>query len=149
MIEQKSDLPSDYRKKHKPAGEFTSRSEYLDHELTIMAPRRWRNFPGRDFRFEIEDLVPAISGTIGKVIMTTAIVNAFAARYGLGPSFISDNVRFEMLIAALLFVIPISGFFNPRVNLSGCHGPMIPLIALIVVAGGHPLALGLLVGVLV
>ncbi len=148
MIKQKSHLPSEYSRKHLPAGKFASRAEYLDHELTIMAPRRWRlNLPGRDFRFEIEDLVPAISGTIGKVIMTTAIVNAFAAGYGLGPSFISDNVRFEMLIAALLFVIPISGFFNPRVNLSGCHGPMIPLIALIVVAGGHPLALGFLVGV--
>lgn len=75
--------------------------------------------------------------------MTTAIVKAIAAGYGLGPNFISDNVRFEMLIAAFLFVIPISGFFNPRVNLSGCHGPMIPLIALIVVARGHPLAPGL------
>lgn len=79
--------------------------------------------------------------------MMTAIVKAFAAGYGLGSNFISDNVRFGMLIAALLFVIPISGFFNPRVNLSGCYGPMIPRIALIVVAGGHPLALGFVVGI--
>lgn len=68
MIEQKSHLPSEYQEKHKLSSEFSSHSQYLDHELTIMAPRHYRlNLPGRGFRFEIEDLVPAISGTIGKV----------------------------------------------------------------------------------
>lgn len=140
-------VPSEYQKKHKPAQEFATRAMYLKHELEIMSPRRWQlNLPGRDFRFEMEDLVPAIAGTIGKVVMVTAVVTAYAAGYGLGPDFISNNVRFEMLIAALLFVIPVAGFFNPRVNLPGTHGPMIPLIGLIVLAGGHPLALGILVG---
>jgi hypothetical protein len=105
MIEQKSHLPSDYRKNHEPSGLFASRSEYLDHELTILAPRLWRLIlPGWDFRFEIEDFVPAIPRTIGKIIMTTAIVKAFIAGYGLDPNFISDNVRFEILITPLLFV---------------------------------------------
>jgi len=111
-------------------------------------PRSWRlNLPGRDFRFEIEDLGPALAGTIGKVVLTTAIVATFAIGFGLSPQFVAENVRYEMLIAALLFVIPVSGFFNPRANLPGCHGPMIPLIGLIVAAGGHPLALGILVAV--
>ncbi len=139
---------SNYQDLHRPASEFAVREEYLENELKIMAPKRWRlNLPKRDFNFEIEDLVPAIAGTIGKIVMTTAIVGAFAAGFGLTPEFVVENVRFEMLIAALLFVIPICGFINPRVNLPGCHGPMIPLIALIVLAGGHPLALGVMVGI--
>ncbi len=138
-----------YQQQRKPSSEFKARKEYLNHELEIMAPKRWRlNLPKRDFNFEIEDIVPAISGTIGKIVMTTAIVSAFAIEYGLPPEFVTENVRFELFLVALLFVIPISGFINPRANLPGCHGPMIPLIPLIVLAGGHPLALGVLVGVL-
>jgi hypothetical protein len=139
---------AEYNKAHRPASEFGTRREYLNKELQIMDPKRWRlNLPKKDFNFEIEDLVPAISGTIGKIVMTTAIVGAFAAGFGLPAGFVVENVRFEMLIAALLFVIPISGFINPRANLPGCHGPMIPLIGMIVLAGGHPLALGIMVGV--
>jgi hypothetical protein len=136
-----------YRKSTRPASEFASREAYLEHELIIMNPRRWRvNLPGRDFRFEVEDLIPALAGVIGKVVMTTAIVATWAAGYGLTEVFVVENVRFEILIAAVLFVILFSGFLNPKANLAGCHGPLIPLIPLIVVAGGHPLALGIMVG---
>ncbi|HSV87958.1 MAG TPA: DUF3360 family protein [Bacteroidales bacterium] len=139
---------SEYTKQRKPRSEFFSRQAYLENELKVMSPKRWRiNLPGRDFKFELEDLVPALSGTIGKIVMTTAIVAAFAAGFGLTPEFVVENVRFELLIAALLFVIPISGFLNPRANLPGCHGPLIPLIGLIILAGGHPLALGVMIGV--
>lgn len=139
---------SDYAKNRKPAKEFFSRKEYLENELKTMEPKRWKiNLPGRDFRFEPEDLVPAVAGTIGKIVMTTAIVAAFAAGFGLTPEFVVENVRFELLLVALLFVIPISGFLNPRANLPGTHGPLIPLIGLIVLAGGHPLALGVMIGV--
>jgi hypothetical protein len=143
----------EYQKAHRPASKFASRNEYLNNELKIIRPKRWRlNLPKKDFNFEIEDFVPAVAGTIGKIVMTTAIVAAFVAGYKevghiLPPGFIVENVRFEMLIAALLFVIPICGFLNPRANLPGCHGPMIPLISLIILAGGHPLALGVLVGI--
>lgn len=134
-----------YQKAHRPASEFETREKYLEHELEIAQPRRWRlNLPGRDFRFEVEDIGPAVAGTIGKVVLTTAIVSTFALGFGLPPEFVPENVRFEMLIAALLFVIPVSGFFNPRANLPGCHGPMIPLVGLIIAAGGHPLAMGIL-----
>ncbi len=134
---------SNYKTLHKPASEFSSREAYLENELVIMQPRRWKlNLPRRDFNFEWEDITPALAGTIGKIVMTTAIVAAFAAGYGLGPEFIVENVRFEMLIAAVLFVILFSGFYLPTSNLAGCHGPLIPLIPLIVLSGGHPLALG-------
>ena len=138
---------TNYRDKHKSSRDFESRTAYLEHELTIMEPKRWRiNLPFRDYRFELEDLVPALAATIGKIVMVAAVVAAFAGPLGLSNAFVVENVRFEMLIAAVLFVILFSGLINPNANLAGTHGPMIPLIPLIVASGGHPLALGLLVG---
>ena len=138
----------DYRGSHRPASEFETRSDYLDHELTITNVRRWRlNLPFRDYGIEVEDLVPALAATIGKVVMVAAMVAAFAAQFGLSPEFIAENVRYELLIAGILFVILFGAFLNPGANLAGTHGPMIPLIPLIAAAGGHPLALGVMVGI--
>lgn len=139
---------SSYQERRKPRAEFATRAEYLDHELQIMEPKRWRpNLPFRDFSFEIEDWVPAMAATIGKIVMVAAIVAAFAEQLGLTSAFVIENVRYELLIAAVLFVVLISGFLNPNANLAGTHGPLIPLIPLIVASGGHPMALGLLIGV--
>lgn len=138
-----------YRDLHKSKEHFASREEYLEHELTIMAPRRWQlNLPLRDYRFELEDWVPAVAATIGKIVMVAAVVAAFAGPLGLSDEFVIENARFEMLIAALLFVVLFSGILNPSANLAGTHGPLIPLIPLIVASGGHPMALGIMVGVL-
>ncbi len=137
-----------YRQRHKPASEFDTRDQYLEHELSIMKFKRWGiNLPYRDFRIELEDWVPALAATIGKVVMVTAMVAAFATQFGLSADFIAENVRFELLIAGLLFVVLFSAILNPNANLAGTHGPMIPLIPLIAAAGGHPLALGIMVGV--
>ncbi|PKG56414.1 hypothetical protein CXF83_10930 [Shewanella sp. Choline-02u-19] len=144
-----------YQALHRPASEFNTREEYLDNELKIMKPKRWGlNLPGRDFRFEWEDLVPAIAGTIGITVMYSAVMAAWAsglsARWehvNLGAEFAIQVVRVEMLIPALLFCIISSGFINPRANLGGNHGPMIPLIGAIALAGAHPLALAILLGV--
>jgi hypothetical protein len=136
-----------YADLHRPASEFDSRSDYLDHELIIMKPRRWRlNLPGRDFRFEWEDLVPALAGTIGITVMYSAVMSSWAAGFGLDSGFIIENVRVEMLVSALIFCILTSGFLNPRANLAGNHGPMIPLIGMIAASGAHPLALAILLG---
>ncbi len=138
-----------YQELHKPKGDFATRSDYLEHELEIMAPKRWGvNLPFRDYRFEYEDWVPAMAATIGKIVMVAAVVAAFAGPMGLSNEFVIENARYEMLIAALLFVVVFSGFLNPTANLAGTHGPLIPLIPLIVASGGHPMALGIMVGVL-
>ncbi|NMP15903.1 DUF3360 family protein [Thalassotalea sp. Y01] len=150
-----SDDSTPYHQAHRPANEFSSRSDYLDHELKIMKPRRWGlNLPGRDFNFEWEDLVPAIAGTIGITVMYSAVMSAWAIgltekwdEVNLGAEFIISVVRVEMLIPALLFCIISSGFINPRANLAGNHGPMIPLIGAIALAGAHPLALAILLGI--
>ena len=137
-----------YVQLRKKASEFETRSDYLDHELTIMQPKRWGlNLPGRDFNFEIEDLIPAIAGTIGLTVMCTAVTNAFASAYGLDTAFIVENVRLDMIVVCVLFVILFSGLFNPRANLPGIHGPMMPLIPLMAVSGTHPLALGALIAI--
>ena len=137
-----------YKQRRKKASEFESRGAYLEHELSIMNLKRWRvHLPFRDFGIEIEDWVPAIAATIGKVVMVTAMVAAFAAQFGLSQEFVAENVRFELLIAGLIFVVFFSAILNPLSNLAGTHGPMIPLIPLIAAAGGHPLALGIMVGI--
>ncbi|MEC4724758.1 DUF3360 domain-containing protein [Shewanella sp. D64] len=153
--QQSEDSTKSYQELHRPASEFATREEYLDNELKIMKPKRWGlNLPGRDFRFEWEDLVPAIAGTIGITVMYSAVMAAWAAglsekweHVNLGAEFATQVVRVEMLIPALLFCIISSGFFNPKANLAGNHGPMIPLIGAIALAGAHPLALAILLGV--
>ena len=136
-----------YKEQRKSSKEFNNRTEYLEHELTIMKFRKWRlNLPFRDFHFELEDFVPALAATIGKVVMVTAMVAAFASQFGLTPDFVAENGRFELLIAGGIFVILFSAILNPNANLAGTHGPMIPLIPIIAAAGGHPLALGVLIG---
>ncbi|USD66234.1 DUF3360 family protein [Vibrio sp. SCSIO 43136] len=144
-----------YSELHRPASEFKSRSDYLDHELQIMKPRRFKlNLPGRDFRFEIEDLVPALAGTIGIIAMYSAVMMSWADgltqawdHINLGKEFAIEVARVEMLFPALFFCVFASGFLNPRANLAGNHGPMIPLIGAIALAGAHPLALAILLGV--
>ncbi|GGQ20714.1 DUF3360 family protein [Shewanella litoralis] len=149
------DTEASYRELHRPASEFATRDAYLENELKIMKPRRWGlNLPGRDFRFEWEDLVPAIAGTIGITVMYSAVMAAWASglsekwdHVSLGAEFAIQIVRVEMLIPALLFCIISSGLINPRANLGGNHGPMIPLIGTIALAGAHPLALAILIGI--
>lgn len=137
-----------YRKLRKPRSSFSTRSEYLDHELSIMNPKRWGlNLPGRDFNFALEDFIPAIAGTIGLTVMCSAVTKAFAGAYGLDQAFVIENVRVDMLVVSILFVILFSGLFNPRANLAGIHGPMMPLIPLMAISGTHPLALAILIAV--
>ena len=90
-------------------------------------------------------MIPAMAGTIGKVVMVGAIAATFAGPLGLSDSFVLENVRYELLIVSI-FIILFSGFLLPTANLAGTHGPLIPLIPIVVAAGGHPMAFGLLIG---
>jgi len=136
-----------YEQKHRPSSDFKTREEYLEHELQSMSPKRWRpNLPFKDYRFEIEDTIPAMAATIGKIVMVGAIAATFAAPLGLGDGFVLENVRYELLIVSV-FIVLFSGFLLPTANLAGTHGPLIPLIPIVVAAGGHPMAFGLLIGV--
>lgn len=123
MNKERSDIETkSYRELHRPASEFATRSEYLDHELQIMKPRRFGlNLPGRDFRFELEDLVPALAGTIGIISMYSAVMMSWADgltqawdHINLGKEFAIEVARVEMLFPALFFCVIASGFLNPR-----------------------------------
>ena len=82
-----------YQNLHRASSEFKTRDEYLEHELQIMQPKRWRpNLPFKDYRFELEDTIPAMAGTIGKIVMVGAIAATFAAPLGLNEGFILENV---------------------------------------------------------
>ncbi len=141
-----NELQGSYVELHQPSSSFESRDDYLKHELQIMQPKRWRpNLPFRDYRFEYEDTIPAMAATIGKVVMVGAIAATFAGPLGLGEAFVLENVRYELLIVSF-FIILFSGFLLPTANLAGTHGPLIPLIPIVVAAGGHPMAFGLLIG---
>lgn len=142
----KGEPQGSYAELHEPNANFENRDAYLNHELQIMQPKRWRpNLPFRDYRFEYEDTIPAMAATIGKVVMVGAIAATFAGPLGLGEAFVLENVRYELLIVAL-FTFLLSGFLLPTANLAGTHGPLIPLIPIVVAAGGHPMAFGLLIG---
>jgi len=72
-IEEPTTGEKRYEKLHRPAQEFKSRSDYLDHELQItnLEDKRWGFYkPKRDFRFEWEDLIPAVAATIGSSVLT-------------------------------------------------------------------------------
>ncbi|MBU2979785.1 DUF3360 family protein [Alteromonas sp. C1M14] len=146
-INSASSVDDNYQSKHRSSASFESRDDYLCHELQIMSPKRWRpNWPFKDYRFEWEDTIPAMAATIGKVVMVGAIAATFAGPLGLGDSFVLENVRYELIIVAF-FIVLFSGFILPTANLAGTHGPLIPLIPLVVAAGGHPMAFGLLIGI--
>ena len=88
------ELQGSYAELHKPNSSFESRDAYLNHELQIMQPKRWRaNLPFRDYRFEYEDTIPAMAATIGKVVMVGAIAATFAGPLGLSDAFVLENVR--------------------------------------------------------
>ena len=83
-----------YAELHRPASSFDNRDAYLEYELEILNPKRWKiNLPLRDYRFEWEDLIPAMAGTLGKVVMVGAVAAAFAVPLGLPDGFVLENVR--------------------------------------------------------
>ena len=118
QAEQVSDtqtVSDSYKNLHKPSSEFAGRDDYLEHELQIMQPKRWRpNLPFRDYRFEFEDTIPAMAGTIGKVVMVGAIAATFAAPLGLSDAFVLENVRYELLIVAIFIHLVFWFYFTHR-----------------------------------
>src|SRR5690606_41677247 len=101
-----TDENQSYQALHRPSKQFASRGNYLEHELTIMSPRRWRpNLPFRDYRFEYEDWVPALAATIGKIVMVAAVVAAFAGPLGLSDQLVIATVSVARLVAERLVVV--------------------------------------------
>lgn len=123
--------------------------EVMEDELINYCPKRNKlNFPAVNYSLRLKDLIPALSGIIGK----TALVAAFAMAWmkGLGitnPSFVTENVRLEIIIGSIACIL-FTSFLNPYAAPPGTLAPLIPLVPLMASLGVHPLIHGLFIGVL-
>lgn len=124
-----------------------ARDELLNQDLIDYDPQQWKfHNPFRSFRFRSEDIVPALSGAIGKVSLVSAFALAWAHGFGItDPTFVTENVRLEIVLASL-FTLVFCVLLNPSVGPPGTLAPLIPLIPIMIAAGVHPLPLSLLIG---
>lgn len=93
------------------------------------------------------DLIPAISGLIGKIALASSF--AFMWAHGLGISnenFVFENVRIEILIGSLIALIAALVF--PKSSPSGTLAPLIVLIPIMINFGVHPLILGVSISII-
>ena len=123
------------------------RQKRLNDELISYNPNKWRfNLPFKNYSLRIEDAVPALSGAIGKVALVAAFAMAWAAGLGItDPAFVAENVRLEIVLGGLLTLI-FCVFLNPYAGPPGTLATLIPVVPVMVLAGVHPLPLGLLIG---
>ncbi|MCX7842247.1 MAG: DUF3360 domain-containing protein [Clostridia bacterium] len=123
------------------------RQEMLENSLISYNPKKWNiNIPFRDYDFMAEDLIPAMSGAIGKAALVAAFAMAWAAGFNItDPAFVIENVRLELVLGSILTIIFCS-ILNPYAGPPGTLAPMIPIIPAIAAAGIHPLPLGILIG---
>ena len=121
-------------------------SNSLDTDLLEYHPKRWRiNIPFRDYRLRVEDLIPAISGSIGKISLVAAFAMAWATGFGItDPTFVTENVRLEVVFACMVTLI-FSAFLNPAAGPPGTLAPLIPLVPLMISSGVHPLPFAVLI----
>jgi hypothetical protein len=93
------------------------------------------------------DLIPALSGLIGKVALVSSFAFVWAEELAiLSPYFIFENVRIEIIIGSLITLG--AALFFPFAAPSGTLAPLIVLIPIMVRYGVHPLILSLMVGLI-
>lgn len=121
----------------------------LNEELISYNPKRWRiNVPFKDYKLRIEDFVPALSGVIGKASLVAAFAVAWAAGFNItDPSFVTENVRLEIVFAGLLTIL-FCAILNPYAGPPGTLAPLIPIIPMMISSGVHPLPLSILIGLI-
>ena len=121
----------------------------LYRDLTDYPPKRWRfNLPLRDYTLRREDIIPALSGAIGKIALVSGFVIAWAGALHIGDSpHVTEMVRLELFVASVLTLI-FCAFLNPSAAPPGSLAPVIPLVAVFAAQGVHPMALGILIGVM-
>ncbi|MDK2901904.1 MAG: hypothetical protein PWR14_808 [Thermosediminibacterales bacterium] len=130
-------------------GKDLTRQELLNRDLISYSPKRWRiNIPFKDYNLRVEDIVPALSGAIGKVALVAAFAVAWAEGFGISDSsFVVENVRLEIVIASILTII-FCAFLNPYTGPPGTLAPLIPVVPVMVASGVHPLPLSILIGLM-
>ncbi|MCX7923738.1 MAG: DUF3360 domain-containing protein [Clostridia bacterium] len=127
----------------------TLRQETLQEDLIAYSPKKWAvNFPLINYNLRFEDIIPALSGAIGKVAMAAAFAVAWAKALGIdNPAFVIENVRLEIIVGSIITII-FCALLNPYMAPPGTLAPLVSLIPVMAAAGVHPLALGILIGVI-
>ena len=93
------------------------------------------------------DFIPAISGLIGKIALTSSFAFVWAHELGIeNKSFVFENVRIELLIGSLITLIAAIVF--PKASPPGTLAPLIVLVPIMAQFGVHPLILGVYIGIM-
>ena len=101
-----------------------------------------------DAFLHIKDIVPALSGAIGKAALVSAFALAWANALQItAPGFVMENARLELMVSGVVTLL-FSVLTRRDIPPVGTLAPLIPLIPAMALAGVHPLALALQVGVL-
>ncbi len=91
------------------------------------------------------DIIPALSGLIGKVALASSFAFMWAHEFSIGaPHFVLENVRLEIFIGSLIALL--SAFLLKSVSPAGTLAPLIVLIPIMAKSGVHPFVLSILVG---
>lgn len=124
-----------------------SRQDRLRRDLVSYHPKKWRfNLPFRDYSVQMEDIVPALSGVIGKTSLVAAFAMAWAGGLRIAdPTFVPENVRLEMVFGSLLTLL-FCAVLNPYLGPPGTLSPLIPMVPVMIASGVHPLPLAILIG---
>ncbi|MFZ5988925.1 MAG: DUF3360 family protein [Bacillota bacterium] len=130
-------------------GKSKLRKDLLNNDLISYNPKQWSiNLPFKDYSFRIEDIVPALSGAIGKISLVAAFAVAWAAGFSIAdPSFVTENVRLEIVFASILTIL-FCAVLNPYAGPPGTLAPLIPIIPAMILSGVHPLPLSILIGLM-
>lgn len=97
--------------------------------------------------FKTIDIIPAISGLIGKIALVSSFAIVWAEELNiLFPNFVLHNVRIELLISCIISLILM--LINPKLSPIGTLAPLVILIPLMVSFGVNPLYLGIVVGII-
>ena len=97
--------------------------------------------------FKWSDMIPALSGLIGKISLISSFAVVWAQELGINhTSFIFDNVRLEILIGGVIALV--ATCISPKVSPAGTLAPLVVLIPVMVECGVHPFILSLLVGII-
>lgn len=101
----------------------------------------------KKYGFSYKDLIPALSGLIGKIALVSSFALVWANELAItNPNFVLENIRIEILIGSIITLIV--SLWKSNIAPAGTLAPLVVLIPVMSSFGVHPLILGIEVGVL-
>lgn len=101
----------------------------------------------RSYDVKLMDLIPAISGLIGKTALVTSFAVVWAKELNITtPGFVFENVRMELIIAGIITLV--GAMFFKNIAPSGTLAPLVILVPAMASFGVHPFILSIAVGII-